>query len=169
MSPHLNEGEFQKYLDQQMTGKEVQQIDQHLANCVNCQQELLLYQEIYQALQREPDFSLPADFNYKVMSRLTAEKKSFLQSFYIENFLAILGILAAIIFVINLYGFDQLFHIFSKLPPYLDHLWRMLRNIFPSMPAFVKSGYALAGLTLLIVITLFENSILRKRDSYFLL
>jgi hypothetical protein len=169
MSAHLSEREFQQYLDQKATGKEVQQIEQHLANCTNCQQELHLYREMYRALQQEPDFSLPADFSYKVMSRLTADKKSFLQRFYFENFLVILGILAAVIFVINLYGFDQLFQIFTKLPLYLDNFWRMLRNIFPSIPAFIKSGYMLAGLTLLIVITLFENSILRKRDSYFLL
>ena len=169
MSAHLSEQEFQKYLDQQTTSKEVQQIEQHLAECVNCQQELHIYQEIYQALQQEPDFSLPTDFTYKVTSRLSAEKKSFFPRFYFENFLASLGILTAGIFVINLYGSDQLYHIFSKLPVYLDHFWRMLSGIFPSIPAFVKSGYALAGLTLLLVITLFEKSILRKKDSYFLL
>lgn len=169
MSPHLSERDFQRYLDQQATKKEVQQIDQHLTDCRNCQQELNLYQEIYHALQQEPDFELPVDFNRKVMSRLALEKRPSANHFYFENFLAILGIFTAAIFILYLYGLNPVFRIFSNLAPYLNHFWGMLSWMFPVIPDILKSGYAMAVLTILIVISLFENRILRKRDTYFLL
>jgi Putative zinc-finger len=169
MSLHLNEKELQRYLDKQTTEKETQLIEQHLAGCRNCRQELHFYREIYQALQQEPDFTLSAEFNQKVMSRLAPDNRPFIRSFYFENFLAILGILAAMVFAIQIYGLTPLFKIFSNLPPYFDHFWGMLRGISPAIPGFLKSGYALAGLTLLIVITVFENSVLKKRNHYFLL
>lgn len=168
MSPHLSERDFQRYFDQQTTKKEVQQIDQHLTDCRSCQQELNLYQEIYHALRQEPDFELPVDFNRKVMSRVALEKRPSANHFYFENFLAILGILAAI-FILYLYGLNPVFHIYSNLPPYLNHFRGMLSGMFPVIPDFLKSGYAMAALTILIVISLFENRILRKRDTYFLL
>jgi len=168
MSPHLSERDFQRYLDQLATKKEVQQINQHLTDCRSCRQELNLYREIYHALQLEPDFELPVDFNRKVISRLALEKRPSANHFYFENFLAILGILAAI-FILYLYGLNPVFQIYSNLPPYLNHFWGMLSGMFPVIPDFLKSGYAMAALTILIVISLFENRILRKRDTYFLL
>jgi hypothetical protein len=169
MTTHLTERDFQRYLDQQVTKREKQQLDQHLATCRTCQQELSLYREIYHALQVEPDFKLSVDFNRKVISRLDLEKKPFPHHFYFENFLAILGILAAVIFIIYLYGLNPVFQIFSNLPPYLNHFWGMLQGMFPIIPDFLKSGYAMAALTILILLSLFENRILRKRDTYFLL
>jgi hypothetical protein len=168
MSQHVSEIEFQKYLDHQLTQIKEQQIDQHLSECKNCRQQLLNYQKIYDALRQEPEFELPADFARTIMARLAIDKKSPLTHFYFENLLAILGILAAAIFIFDLSGFNPILHIFSSISPYLNYFWGILEGTFRSIPNFFRSSYTLTGLAILTVITLFEHAFLRNRNTHFL-
>jgi hypothetical protein len=168
MSQHLSEIEFQQYLDHQLTQAEAQQIERHLADCPDCRQQLINYQKIYDALRQEPEFELPVDFARNIMGRLSDNKKSPLTRFYFENLLVICGIATATIFIFNLYGFNPILHIVSIISPYLNYFWGALEGISQLMPDFFKSGYALTGLVILIVITFFEHTFLKNRRTHFL-
>ncbi|MBN1465177.1 zf-HC2 domain-containing protein [candidate division KSB1 bacterium] len=97
MMNHLNDDTMQDYLDGNISAREREEVRQHLEECEQCRDLLASYQDVFAALEREPDFELPKNFTRKVIRQTHKRAIGSLQF----GLLQIFFILAAAIAVIN--------------------------------------------------------------------
>ena len=62
--------QLQLYIDQQLTLEQVRDLENHLADCGRCREELFLLQEVTQSIQSMEMIAEPADLTITIMRRV---------------------------------------------------------------------------------------------------
>ena len=107
---HLSDEQIQKYLDKDHSLNKAD-IEKHLKTCDSCQQNVIVYKQLYTNLADETGFMLSANFSESVVNRIRKkEEKS--KNFFEGLLLAIAGLFSV------------------GLVFYFTNLGNMLLNIF---------------------------------------
>jgi len=105
-STHLTENQLQEYLDHSLSNPAP--VENHLALCPACREEISLYQQLYRQLQAPPPFNLPQDFTHIVAEAAFSAKKSAFKTNILNMLLITFLTAAAIAFAIPYFNFQSL-------------------------------------------------------------
>ena len=75
-SKHIAEETLYEFLDNELTGTERQKVDEHLARCPACQEELAEMRSLFVEIEALPDLALDVDLSSAVLAQLGAEDEA---------------------------------------------------------------------------------------------
>lgn len=90
---HLNDDEFQDYLDGNLPQEKTLSIKRHLESCPACRQALEQYQSLYVGLQEEKGFELSKGFAKAVLKQIPTEPEAESHFSFLNTLLVVLGIM----------------------------------------------------------------------------
>jgi hypothetical protein len=111
---HLSDDEIQEVLDKNKPHKS-SDIQIHLENCDLCREALKQYQNLYAALENDPDFKLPRNFARSVAAKLNLEPSSPFSFPMTEIIIIVAGVLLALAAAVYFVDMKPIVNAFSKI------------------------------------------------------
>ena len=147
---HLTDDEIQEILDKKKPHQN-SDIQTHLEGCDVCRDALKQYQNLYTALDTDPEFKLPRDFARSVAAKLNLEPSSPFSFPMTEITIIVAGVLLALAAAVYFVDMKPILSAFSKITlprigldnAYLAPIKNLLSGLSESLILLPFAGLAL--------------------------
>jgi hypothetical protein len=168
MQNHLDNEDFQKFLDNDITANEKRKYISHLNNCSECRLVLDDYKSIYLALESEEDFRLSINFTQNVVSQLALQKITVKKDRWSDRLFAFAGIVISLLVSIFYLESPEIKPYFTSLDQFFQKLKIISTNIDSIYVDLLINPYLAVFVGIIMVIFILERFVLNKRVPYFI-
>jgi hypothetical protein len=151
---HLSDQDIQDYLDDPR-GDLSRRVAKHLEACAHCHTQLQQYQNLFSALNHEPELTQRFDFADAVMAKIMAGGE---EAFTLPIWLAFFGMIAGIATTLYLVGLEKAANFFATLRTYFSFDW----HIFSTINQYLAGLHLNLGLLALAIFTIAMMSIIDR-------
>ena len=111
---HLTDSDIQNYLDGNLTHKQISTIEQHIADCESCKNEVANYHELYQGLKEDTGFKLSPNFSQSIILKIQGDLPITFHIRIRDVFLSVIGLIFALGITLYYVDFKPLIKVFSN-------------------------------------------------------